>query len=82
MTDYRVLEKRFGATLRRNEPLARYTAARLGGPADALIVAKTLRDLRVAEVKEMDARVDEGKIVLYRVKLKLSFKYETTEEHE
>lgn len=46
------------------------------------IASKTLRDLRVAEVKEMDARVDEGKIVLYRVKLKLSFKYETTEEHE
>ncbi len=48
MTDYWALEKRFGAALRRDEPLARYTAARLGGPADALIVAKTLRDLLAA----------------------------------
>lgn len=45
MAGYGELEKRFGAALRRDEPLARHTAARLGGPADALIVARTLRDL-------------------------------------
>jgi flavin-binding protein dodecin len=38
--------------------------------------AKTLRDLRVAEVVEQDVQISEGKVELYRVKLKLSFKYE------
>ena len=37
--------------------------------------SKTLKDLRVAEVKEMDAKIEEGKIVMYRVKVSLSFKY-------
>jgi hypothetical protein len=36
--------------------------------------SKSLKELRVAEVKEMDISVDEGKMV-FRVKLKLSFKY-------
>jgi flavin-binding protein dodecin len=35
--------------------------------------SKTLKELRVAEVKEMDISVDEGKLV-FRVKLRLSFK--------
>jgi flavin-binding protein dodecin len=39
--------------------------------------AKTLRDLRIAEVVQMDAVVsDDGSIEAYRVKLRLSFKYE------
>ncbi len=37
--------------------------------------SKSLRDLRVAEVKEMDIRIEEGKMI-YRVKLNVSFKYE------
>ncbi len=37
--------------------------------------AKTLRDLRVAEVKRMDMKIEEGKLV-YRVKMNVSFKYE------
>ena len=37
--------------------------------------SKSLKDLRVAEVKEMDAKIEDGKIVLYRVKVNLSFKY-------
>ena len=37
--------------------------------------SKSLKDLRVAEVKEMDAKIEEGKIVMYRVKVSLSFKY-------
>ena len=37
--------------------------------------AKTLRDLRVAEVKRMDIKIEEGKLI-YRVKMSLSFKYE------
>lgn len=38
--------------------------------------AKTLRDLRVAEVVEMDATIEDGKVHTYRVKLRISFKYE------
>jgi flavin-binding protein dodecin len=38
--------------------------------------AGTLRDLRVAEVVEMDIAVDEGGALTYRTKLQLSFKYE------
>jgi len=38
--------------------------------------AKTLRDLRIAEVSELDMQINEGKISLYRAKVKLSFKYE------
>ena len=34
-----------------------------------------LRDLRVAEVVEQDAKIERGKIVSYRTKLRLSFKY-------
>jgi flavin-binding protein dodecin len=37
---------------------------------------KTLRDLRVAEVKELDITMKDGKIEAYRCKLKVSFKYE------
>jgi flavin-binding protein dodecin len=39
--------------------------------------AKTLRDLRVAEVSELDVTVENGKVKLYRAKVKLSFKFET-----
>jgi flavin-binding protein dodecin len=37
--------------------------------------AKTLRDLRVAEIKELDMRVEDGKVILYRAKVSVSFKY-------
>lgn len=37
--------------------------------------AKSLKDLRIAEVKELDMRVEKGKVVEYRVKLRVSFKY-------
>lgn len=37
--------------------------------------SKTLRDLRVAEVKELDLKIEEGELV-FRVKLNISFKYE------
>ena len=37
--------------------------------------AKTLRNLRVAEVKKMDIRIEEGELI-YRVKLNVSFKLE------
>jgi flavin-binding protein dodecin len=38
--------------------------------------AKSLRDLRVAEVKELDMMMRDGKIEAYRAKVKVSFKYE------
>jgi flavin-binding protein dodecin len=41
--------------------------------------AETLRDLRVAEVIEQDISISEGKVESYRVKLKVSFKYENAE---
>ena len=37
---------------------------------------KSLRDLRIAEVKELDVRLENGKIAEYRAKVRLSFKYE------
>jgi len=38
--------------------------------------AKSLRDIRIAEVKELDVRVENNKVVEYRAKVRLSFKYE------
>ena len=37
---------------------------------------KSLRDLRVAEVDKLDMRLDEGKIIEYRARVRISFKYE------
>jgi flavin-binding protein dodecin len=36
----------------------------------------TLRDLRIAEVEKLDLTVEDGKVTMYRAKIKLSFKYE------
>jgi len=38
--------------------------------------SKTLRELRIAEVVKMDLKVDDGKVVAYRTRVLLSFKYE------
>lgn len=38
--------------------------------------SKSLRDLRIAEVVEMDVQIDDGKVRAYRTKVKVSFKYE------
>ena len=38
--------------------------------------AKSLRDLRIAEVEEFDIQLEDGKIAAYRVKVRISFKYE------
>ena len=38
--------------------------------------SKTLRDLRIAEVSELDMQLEDGKVRAYRAKVKLSFKYE------
>jgi len=38
--------------------------------------SQSLRDLRVAEVVELDMALDEGKVTAYRAKVKVSFKYD------
>ncbi len=38
--------------------------------------SKTLRDLRIAEVAKLDMRVEDGKVVAFRARILLSFKYE------
>jgi len=43
------------------------------------MAAKSLRDLRIAEIVEMDMQIDGGKVISYRTKLRLSFKYEGKE---
>jgi dodecin len=37
--------------------------------------AMTLEDLRIAEVSAMDMKIEEGKVVAYRTKVKLSFRF-------
>jgi flavin-binding protein dodecin len=38
--------------------------------------ANSLRDLRIAEVSKLDMKVEDGKVVAYRARVSLSFKYE------
>ncbi|MDR9459063.1 MAG: dodecin family protein [Dehalococcoidia bacterium] len=40
------------------------------------MAAKSLRDLRIAEVVELDMQIDKGNITNFRAKVKVSFKYE------
>ena len=42
--------------------------------------AQTLRDLRVAEVVQLDMHREEGKVLAYRAKLRISFKYHSEED--
>ena len=38
--------------------------------------SQSLRDLRIAEVVELDMQLEDGKVHTYRAKVKVSFKYE------
>ena len=38
--------------------------------------SKSLRDLRVAEIVELDMQLEEGRVAAYRAKVKVSFKYD------
>ena len=38
--------------------------------------SRTLRDLRIAEVSKLDMKVEDGKVVAYRARVQLSFKYD------
>jgi flavin-binding protein dodecin len=40
------------------------------------MAAKSLRDLRVAEIEKLDAQIKDGKVEQYRAKVKVSFKFE------
>ena len=39
--------------------------------------AKSLKDLRIAEVVELDMQLEDGKVAAYRAKVKVSFKYQS-----
>ncbi|MFH1646178.1 MAG: dodecin domain-containing protein [Chloroflexota bacterium] len=39
------------------------------------MAAKSLQDLRIAEVEELDLQIDNGKVMSYRAKVRVSFKY-------
>ena len=39
--------------------------------------SKTLKDLRIAEITKLDMKIEDGKVVAYRARVSLSFKYET-----
>ncbi|MHA1588094.1 MAG: dodecin domain-containing protein [Candidatus Thorarchaeota archaeon] len=38
--------------------------------------SKSIRDLRIAEVDQLDVTIENGKVTAYRVRVKISFKYE------
>jgi flavin-binding protein dodecin len=40
------------------------------------LASQSLRDLRVAEVSELDVTIEDGKVSAYRAKVNVSFKYE------
>jgi len=44
------------------------------------MAAKSLRDMRIAEVQELDMQLENGKVTNYRAKIKVSFKYEGKEK--
>jgi flavin-binding protein dodecin len=38
--------------------------------------SRSLRDLRIAEIKQLDVAIEDGKVATYRAKVSVSFKYE------
>lgn len=40
------------------------------------VAAKSLRDLRIAEISKLDVKIEDGKITQFRARLALSFKYD------
>lgn len=41
--------------------------------------ARTVRDLRIAEVVRLDVTIEDGKVTSYRARLNISFKYDTSD---
>jgi dodecin len=59
---------------------ARHWSVVVGSPFAGLVVntaRKSLRDLRIAEVVDLDLSIGDGGEITYRTKLRLSFKYES-----
>jgi hypothetical protein len=44
------------------------------------MASKTLQDLRIAEIEMLDLQIDNGKVLNYRAKVRLSFKYHGKED--
>ncbi len=44
--------------------------------------SQSLHDLRIAEIKELDMQLEEGKVIAYRAKVKVSFKYREEAKEE
>ena len=44
------------------------------------MASKSLRDLRIAEIEELDMQLENGKVSNYRAKVRISFKYEGKEK--
>ena len=63
---YKIIEL-VGTSTQSWEDAAKTAVERAGG---------TLRDLRIAEVEKLDMHVEDGKVGLFRARIKLSFKYE------
>ena len=63
---YKIIEL-VGTSTQSWEDAAKTAVERAGG---------TLRDLRIAEVEKLDMHVENGKVALFRARIKLSFKYE------
>jgi flavin-binding protein dodecin len=40
------------------------------------VASKSLRNLRIAEITDLDLKLEDGKVAAFRTKVKLSFKYE------
>ena len=41
------------------------------------LAGESLKDLRIAEVGQLDMKVEDGRVVAYRARVKVSFKYQT-----
>ncbi|MDP8223114.1 MAG: dodecin family protein [Candidatus Lernaella stagnicola] len=66
MSTYKIVEL-VGSSVTSWEEAARTAVEKAG---------ESLRDLRIAEVSAMDMKVEENKVVAFRVRVKISFKYE------
>lgn len=63
---YKVIEL-VGASEKSWEDAARHAVEEAG---------RTLKNLRIAEVNKLDMKVEDGKVVAYRARVNVSFKYE------
>ena len=65
-----------GAVYRVTEVIGTSTQSWEDAAKNAVITAAgTLRDLRIAEIEKLDVKIEDGKVVQFRARLGLSFKY-------